>query len=134
MRATPRTPFLAVLLLSFAAACTPAATGGVQYLAPPTYRPGVVELVNDAQEDLILYLVRDGVRYRLGRVSRMETAEFRLPEPEARPSYRVSLVAEPVGPGRSPIVTAPLLWRPGQSLRARVGRNPAASTFDIVLR
>ncbi|HEX2080736.1 MAG TPA: hypothetical protein VHG08_23730, partial [Longimicrobium sp.] len=65
---------------------------------------------------------------------RMETAEFRLPEPDSRPSYRVSLIAEPVGPGRAPFATAPLLWRPGQSLRARVGRNPAAPTFDVVLR
>ena len=132
MRSTTRTPLFALLLLWAAASCAPAAASGPQPAAP-AYTAGVVEVVNDGHQDMILYAVRDGMRFRLGRVSRMETAQLRLPHPEERSSYQVSLIAEPVGGGRA-FASAPVVWHQGQSMRARLGRSSAAHTFDVVLR
>ena len=130
MRPTIRTPRFSVLLLCLAAACAPALNEPQP--AAPTYGAGVVEVVNDGQQDLVVYAVRDGMRYRLGRVSRMETAQMRLQLGD-RSSYQVSLVAEPVGGGRA-FASAPLVWHQGQSMRARVGRSAASYSFDVVLR
>jgi hypothetical protein len=132
MRTTIRTPLFAVLLLSLATACASAGNGAAG-LEAPSYGDGEVEVVNDGHQDMVLYAVRDGVRFRLGRVSRMETAQFQLPHPEERSSYQVSLIAQPVGGGRA-FASAPLIWHLGQSMMARVGRNAASHTFDVVLR
>lgn len=131
MRRRTRSPFPAALLLAFTAACATAAGDGLQPGAQLDY--GMVELTNDGRQDVVVYLVRDGARYRMGHVSRMQTAHFRIPRPGVRESYRVSLVAEPVGGGR-PVASVQVLWRPGQDLRGRVGRMGATlPTFDISL-
>ena len=131
MRSTIRNPLFAVLLLCLAAACAPAAN--VEPQAAPVYSAGAVEVVNDGHQDMVLYAVRDGMRFRLGRVSRMQTAQFRLPQPDERDSYQVSLIAEPVGGGRT-FASAPVVWHLGQSMQARLGRSAASHTFDVVLR
>jgi hypothetical protein len=127
MRSTTRTPLFAVLLLCAGGACVPPAG-----LSAPSYAPGAVEVVNDGHQDMVLYAVRDGMHYRLGRVSRMERAQFRLPVSE-QSSYQVSLIAAPVGGGRS-LASAPVVWHQGQAMMARLGRNAATHTLDVVLR
>ncbi len=128
MRPKTRSPLFAVLLLCAAGACVPPAG-----LSAPSYAAGAVEVVNDGHQDMVLYAVRDGMRFRLGRVSRMETAQFDLPTSGEQSSYQVSLIAAPVGGGR-PFASAPVVWHQGQSMMARLGRNAAAHTFDVVLR
>lgn len=132
MRPTTRTPLFAVLLLCATGACAPAA--GTAGLDPSiaAARQGRVEVTNDGHQDVVLYVVRDAMRYRLGYVARMQTAQFRLPRWEGS-SAHVSLIAEPVGGGRA-FATAPVVWHPGQTLQGRVGRSAATYTFDVVLR
>jgi hypothetical protein len=129
MRPTTRNPLFAVLLLCATGAC--ASAGGS--LSAPSYTAGAVDVVNDGHQDVVLYAVRDGMHYRLGRVSRMETAQFRLPASGEQSSYQVSLIAAPVDGGR-PFASAPVVWHQGQNMRARLGRNAATHTFDVVLR
>lgn len=129
MRPTTRTPRLSVLLLCLAAACAPAMNEPQP--DAPSYGSGVVEVTNDGRQDFVVYAVRDGMRYRLGRVSRMERAQFRLPDLGEQRSYNVSLIAEPIGGGRA-FASAPLVWHRGQSMKARVGQS-TASSFDVVL-
>lgn len=131
MRPTTRKPLFAVVLLCAAGACVPAATNE-SGRSPSSAAVGRVEVTNDGHQDVVLYVVRDAMRYRLGHVARMQTAQFRLPQWDAR-SYHVSLIAEPVGGGRA-FATAPVVWHPGQTLQGRVGRNAASYTFDVVLR
>lgn len=132
MRTTIRQPF-AVLLLTLSAAC--ASAGGAEDRQPaPTLAENVgsVQVTNDGHEDIVLYMISDGTRYRLGRVSRMETGQFRIPALAGgdQISYQVELLAEPVG-NAQPFSTGRILWRPGQNLSGRVGRNVTTQHFML---
>lgn len=132
MRTTSRNPLFAILLLCATAACASGGGNG-QVESLHAERSGMVEVTNDGHQDFVLYMQRDGMRYRLGRVARMETARFRIPAPEQPVSSRVQLVAEPLGTG-APFSTSTILWEPGQDLRGRVGRNHAMTNFVLVTR
>lgn len=135
MRTTIRQRSLAVLLLCLSAAC---ASGRGEDAHPSTtlvQQVGTVEVTNDGHDDFVLYMFRDGARYRLGRVARMETGHFRIPAAAVGdlPSYQVLLVAEPIGNAR-PFSTGAISWRPGQDLAGRVARNASAQQFVLVTR
>lgn len=132
MRITIRQPF-AVLLLCLSAACASNGNGEGGVPAPTlAQNVGSVEVTNDGHEDFVLYMISDGSRYRLGRVSRMETGRFRIPALAGgdQLSYQVELMAEPVGDAR-PFSTGRILWRPGQNLSGRVGRNVTTQHFIL---
>jgi hypothetical protein len=125
----------ALLLLCLSAACAQA--GGksgrsASYLSRPV---GTVEVTNDGHNDFVLYMTRNGERYRLGHVARMQTARFRIPAASggALPGYEVVLVAEPVGSAQS-FATSTIYWRPGQNLSGRVARNIVAQQFVVFTR
>lgn len=132
MRTTHRSQYLPLFILCLCAACAAGGGEGVQ-AGPPLQRAGEVEVVNDGHSDITLFMVRDGERFRLGRVARMETARFRMPPPRHGASYQVSLVAEPVGSDRA-FATIPITWHPGQDLRGRVGRTASAQQFVLLTR
>jgi hypothetical protein len=131
MRTATRSQFLATLLLVLCAACATGRNDGGEVARQLANRVGDVQVTNDGHQDIVLYLYRDANRYRLGRVSRMETARFRIPDSDRALSYQVQLVAEPVGGGRS-FGTGTLTWRPGQSLRGRVARAYSSQQFVMV--
>lgn len=132
MRITTR-PLFALLLLCLSAACASAGRGENAPPAPDLAQDvGSVEVTNDGHEDFVLYMISDGTRYRLGRISRMETGRFRIPALAGgdQISYQVELLAEPVGNAR-PFSTGRILWRPGQNLLGRVGRNTVTQHFTL---
>lgn len=124
---------LALLVLCLAAACAPAAGESASASLEPG-DAGQVHVTNDGRQDFVLYLLRDGARYRLGRVARMETVRFSIPAAAVgtRPSYRVQLMAEPTVRGNRPFSTRPILWRPGQDLAGRVAGSYPTQNFVIV--
>lgn len=125
---------VALFVLCLSASCAPAAHEGGSAASLASEHAGLVQVTNDGRQDFVLYMMRDGMRYRLGRVARMETARFRIPAAEDRPSYRVQLVAEPTGPGARPFVTGSILWRPGQNLNGRVAGAYTSQNFVLVTR
>lgn len=131
MRTTIRRSF-ALLVLCLAAACAPAAHEDLS--AMPGVEAGEVHVVNDGSKDFVLYMLRDGVRYRLGRVARMETVRFDIPAAAVgeRRSYRVQLLAEPTGMGNRPFSTRAIIWRPGQNLAGRVAGAYPGQNFVLV--
>jgi hypothetical protein len=135
MRTTIRHPSIAVLLVCLSA-CASAGSAGDGSSPRFAQQVGTVEVTNDGHDDVILYMFRDGVRYRLGRVARMETGHFRIPAAAVGdlPSYQVQLVAEPVGnsPSARPFSTGLISWRPGQNLAGRVARNFTSEQFVLV--
>jgi hypothetical protein len=135
MHATRSTSLAAAVVVVLAGACAPATGEGVSAFAARhvVANEGFVEIRNDGRQDVVLYLDRDGMRHRLGRVSRMETARFAIPNGDGRPSARLSLIARPVGSGR-PFATPVLIWRPGQDVTARLGDNASYRFFDAVIR
>ena len=131
MRTTIRTRYVPLFVLCLCAAC--ASVGAETPQAPQFGRANHVEVVNDGETDFVLVMIRDGERFRLGHVSRMETARFRIPTPRHGSSYQVSLVAEPIGSGRA-FATIPITWRAGQDLRGRVARTTGAQNFVVLTR
>lgn len=135
MRTTICHRSVALFVLCISAACAPAAS---ESRSTPRISDevGQVQVTNDGRQDFVLYMVRDGMRYRLGRVARMETARFRIPPADVgpNPSYRVQLIAEPVGGGSRPFSTGSILWRPGQSLDGRVAGPYTNVNFVLVTR
>lgn len=135
MRTTFRHQLLVLLLLCAPAACAPAASEG-RSAGQLSDDVGLVQVTNDGHEDFVLYMFRDGIRYRLGRVARMETAHFRIPAADVgpRPSYQVHLVAEPSGTGGRAFSTGAISWRPGQNLAGRVARSAITQQFVVFTR
>jgi hypothetical protein len=133
MRTTIRNQFLAVLVLALTAAC--ASHRGDGQGTHFVQDVGVVQVQNDGHDDFVLYMFRDNARFRLGRVSRMQTARFSIPPAAVGdlPSYQVQLVAQPVGDGTA-FATGSISWRPGQNLAGRVSRNNLSETFLLVTR
>jgi hypothetical protein len=136
MRTTIHRRSVAVLVLCLSAACAPAAREGRSATLDLSEHVGLVHVTNDGRQDFMLYMLRDGARYRLGRVSRMESARFRIPPTAVgtQPSYRVQLLAEPSGSGARPFVTVPIRWSPGQNLAGRVAGAYTSQNFVLVTR
>jgi hypothetical protein len=135
MRTMIRHQFLAVLVLCLSAACA-SARGDGQKGTRIVEDVGTVQVQNDGHDDFMLYMFRDNARYRLGRVSRMQTARFNIPPAAVGdlPSYQVQLVAEPIGLAGRSFATGPISWRPGQNLAGRVSRNNLSEQFLLVTR
>lgn len=126
----------ALLLLCLSAACAQAGGGANGASASYLSRPmGTVEVTNDGNNDFVLYMTRNGERYRLGHVARMQTARFRIPPAAGGelPGYQVILVAQPLG-SAEPFATHSIYWRPGQSLSGRVARNISTQQFVVFPR
>jgi hypothetical protein len=134
MRTTIHRRSVAVLVLCLSAACAPAAREGGSAAGLSEEHVGLVHVTNDGRQDFTLYMLRDGARYRLGRVARMEEARFRIPATAVgtQPSYRVQLLAEPTGTGARPVATVPIRWRPGQNLDGRVAGAYTSQNFVLV--
>lgn len=137
MRTTIRHTPLAVLVLCICTACAAAAGGD----RPPGMHlgqedTGFVQVTNDGHGDVVLYLFRDNMRYRLGRVARMETGRFRIPAAAggSLPSYQVQLVAEPVSGTAGAFSTGAISWRPGQNLAGHVTRSGMSEQFLVFTR
>ncbi|HYR08120.1 MAG TPA: hypothetical protein VEQ60_10135, partial [Longimicrobium sp.] len=98
MRATIRHTSLSVLLLCICTACASAGGGDGQPGTRLEPNAGFVQVTNDGHGDFVLYMFRNSMRYRLGRVARMETGRFRIPAAATGdpPFYQVQLVAAPV--------------------------------------
>lgn len=136
MRTTIRHTSLTVLVLCVCTACASAGSGDGQPGTRFEQDVGIVQVTNDGHDDFVLYMFRDNMRYRLGRVARMETARFRIPAAAtgSLPSYQVQLVAEPVSGNARPFSTGAISWRPGQNLAGRVSRNNLSEQFLLFTR
>ena len=136
MGTTLRHRSFALLLLCLSPACAQAGSGAhgasASYLSQ---QMGHVEVTNDGNNDFVLYMNRNGERYRLGHVARMETARFRIPPAAGGelPGYQVVLVAEPVGSAQA-FATHTVYWRPGQNLSGRVARGFTTQQFVVFTR
>lgn len=126
---------LVAIVLCLNAACSAATAGDTSGMgnAFREMERGWVEVLNDGHSDVTVYMLRDGMRYRLGRVARMEAARFRVPDALRDGSNRVALVAQAPG-AQGMLVTPTLLMQPGQSITARLGRAFTRQSFDVWLR
>ncbi|HEU0052073.1 MAG TPA: hypothetical protein VFQ39_02805 [Longimicrobium sp.] len=84
-------------------ACAPGATGGrnTSLSAVPRAQqqrvPATVKVENYNWQDVVVYVVQSGQRIRLGMVTSMSTAKFRLPERFLGSASDIRLLADPIG-------------------------------------
>ena len=120
-----RATILAVLLLL--AAC--AANSGPDGAGTATgNRAAEVQVTNNNWSDMVIYVVRGGSRFRLGRVSSLSTAEFKIPG--ALVGQDVRLTADPVGLER-PFRTEPIRVSPGQRVEFTVQNHLSISHYSV---
>jgi len=90
----------------------------------------MIRVNNHNWSDMTVYLVRDGVRMRLGLVSSLETRMFEVPTSHLISTGEVRLVADPIGSSRV-VTSPPVLIAPGQRAEWRLENSLALSSFWI---
>lgn len=65
-----------------------------------------VEVTNDSHADVVVYVTRSGVRFRLGMVAGLEVKTFVVPSGAVHRTGSIRLVADPIG------ITAPFVTEP----------------------
>lgn len=79
------------------AACGPALAGNADGVDRPRRETAVVTVENQNWSDMVVYVTQGGMRMRLGMVTSMRSATFRLPAMFLGHSGDIRLVADPIG-------------------------------------
>ncbi len=115
-----------------AAACAASASMGNDYSMQPA--PGlastVVHVENNNWADMDVFVVRQGLRARIGTVTSMSAADLRVPETLLGPEGDLQLMVDPIGSSRS-FMTQPMMVSQGQRVRFRVENNLALSSYTV---
>jgi hypothetical protein len=90
----------------------------------------VLQVANNNWSDMNVYLVRGALKQRLGTVSSLTTAKFKLPEHVFASPEPLRLLADPIG-GAQAYLSQPLLVNPGQIVEWRLENNVALSNAFI---
>ena len=77
--------------------------------------PVTVVAENRRNDDVVVSLVRDGLRQRLGLVTAQSNGNFEIPWSQVSNSGRVRLIATPMA-GRRSFVSEQLVLRPGSEV------------------
>jgi hypothetical protein len=118
----------AALLL---AGCAPSAMGGAPGDTPQRESaPSTVTVDNRNWLDVTVYVMQGTSRIRLGMVTGMNSATFRLPRTLAAHPGQVRLLADPVGSNRAYLSDAVQI-RPGQRVGLEVGSNLNVSFISV---
>lgn len=109
------------------AACTPAMSNSGEAMLPD-HTTLIVE--NNNWTDMTVYVLRDGSRARIGSVTGLGKARFRLSDALIGGAGDVRILADPLGAGER-FVSHPLTILPGQEVRLRLENNIALSSYSV---
>jgi hypothetical protein len=96
----------------------------------PADRGASVRVSNNNWSDMTVYVVRSGMRVRLGQVPSMSTRELRIPAGVLTSASPMQLMARPLA-SRSAYVSHNLSIVPGQRVNLSLENNLNLSTFTI---
>jgi hypothetical protein len=102
-----------------------ASGGSSGVAAEPTVR-----VQNQNWSDVVVYAVRGGRRHRLGMVTSMSSARFRLPRGLAMGSGDLQLVVDPIGSSRG-FTSQPIHVGNGQDIALSVQNHLPMSTVSL---
>jgi hypothetical protein len=129
--------FIAALAILLTGACAPA-SNGLDTSTLPAEEKATVQVRNYNLNPVTVYLVRSGMRHRIGRLGTHQTKTFEVPRDMIRVVDDVRLVADPVGPATEftasrtmPFRTEPLRVPEGQDIVFTIENNLAASTYTL---
>jgi hypothetical protein len=89
-----------------------------------------VEVKNNNWANIAVYLVRSGMRTRLGMVTSMKTEIFRIPRALLGGTEDVRLVADPIGSSEVYTTPAVQVW-PGQTVALTLENHLAISSVAV---
>ncbi len=113
--ATAALPRLALLaLLAMAAAC-----GGHRAGTVDPQAAAMLEVENQSFYDVTIYIVRSGLRTRLGTVQGSSAGVFEIPRTFVNPGLPIRFLADPIGPTPTPYSQEIPVW-PGDTIRLRI--------------
>ena len=90
----------------------------------------VLRVTNNNWADMTIYLLRSGMRQRLGTVSSQSSQTFIVPSHAISSSSEVYLVADPIGTMRT-YTSEPIVFYPGQTAEWQLENLLALSTMWI---
>ena len=93
-------------------------------------REAMLQVSNQNWSDMNVYLLRGGLKQRLGTVGSNTTSRFKLPHHIFTSSEPVRLLADPIGNART-YTSPPLLVGPGQTVEWRLENNVNLSSAFI---
>ena len=79
------------------------------------FREVALRVLNHANLDVVIYLVHDGVRTRIGTVTAASSAAFILPVTSLGQGREIRLFGDPIG-GRDHAETEQIVVQPGQQI------------------
>lgn len=85
---------------------------------------------NNNWQDMTVYVVRDGVRARLGSVPALGRSNFTFPEAMIGGASEVRLMADPLG-SSARFTTQPISVMRGQRVRFRLENNVQLSSYFV---
>jgi predicted small lipoprotein YifL len=106
------------------------ARGGGAPGSAPSAPPATVQVTNHNWADMVIYLVRSSTRVRLGTVTSMNTARFRIPNGMITSGSSIHLHADPIG-SRDGYVTPALQVSPGRQVELRLQNHLAISSVSV---
>lgn len=127
---------LSARLVAGALALSLAACGlgrGAEPADAPEAPETTIRVTNNNWANMVVYLVRSGVRVRLGTVNSMATAHFVVPRSVGAMHSDVRLVADPIG-ARTVYVTERLALMPGQAIEFTIENHLPLSTVTVSYR
>ena len=93
-------------------------------------RTPIIRVDNRNWADVVVYAVRSGRKQRLGMVTSMSMARFRLPESMVVGSGELQLLADPIGSSGG-FLSAPVLVNPGQDIAFNVQNYLPMSSISV---
>jgi len=123
-----RAIFSALLVALTASACGSA--GNAAPADGPTRATTTIEVRNNNWMDMVVYVVRSGMRVRLGMVNSMNETRFRVPPNMLAAGSSVRLEAHPIGSNQS-YVAPPVHVAPGQRIDFTIQNHLAISSISV---
>ncbi len=112
-------------------ACASTADSGLEGAAPAApYRSTTVRVQNNNWQDVNVYVLRSGSRFRLGTVPSVTERTFRLPSGLDTGGSDVELLADPIGSTRTH-ATGPILFSPGDQIVWKIENHLPLSSYTV---
>lgn len=122
-----------VAVLAAAAAtggCAAGVASGLIDDEPRARANSTLRVFNNNWSDMTIYVVRNGMRARIGQVGSMSDASFRLPKAMMVGAGDVLIMARPLA-SRQAFVSQRINVIPGQRIELRLENNLSLSNFSV---
>lgn len=104
--------------------------GAMYGVAPAASERTALVIENNNWQDMVVYLLKDGMRHRLGNVQSLASGRFRLTPSMIGGSGSLRIVADPIGSTRA-WVSEPIHIQPGDVVQFKLENNISLSSYLI---